>query len=189
MHLPPRDFSTEHLQCRWQGLPARADALALAGEWLDTLSVGRAGLHRDQRGRPSLPAGRGDIGWSHSGGRLLMAHVPAGRVGVDIEATARATRAMAIAHRYFTPGEAEALATLEEASRQQAFLRLWCAKEAVLKAAGVGITFGLHRIAFDVSGAAPRMIQCDPALGTIETWTLHQLAPEPGFIAVLATTP
>lgn len=189
MHLPPLDFSTEHLQCRWQRLPAGADALALAGEWLDTLSIGPAGLHRDGSGRPALAAGSGDIGWSHSGGRLLMAHVQAGRVGVDVEATGRTSRPMDIARRYFSPGEAEALATLDEAGRQQAFLRLWCAKEAVLKAAGRGIAFGLHRVAFDVSGAAPRMIRCDPALGDIGAWTIHQIEPEPGFVAVLASTP
>ena len=188
MHLPPRDCSIENLRCRWQGLAAQADTLALARGWLETLSVDGAGLHRDFRDRPRLPAGAGDIGWSHSAGRLLMAYVPQGAVGVDVEATTRASQAMSIARRYFSADEVAALTALDGAGRQQAFLRLWCAKEAVLKAAGRGIAFGLHRIAFDVSGDAPRMTYCDPALGQAEHWSLHQFAPEPGFIAVLATT-
>ncbi len=189
MHLPPRDFSIENLQYRWQGLAAQADTLALARGWLETLSVDGEGLHRDSRGRPRLPAGAGDIGWSHTAGRLLMAYAPQGVVGVDVEATARASQAVSIARRYFSNAEVEALAALDQASRQQAFLRLWCAKEAVLKAAGRGIGFGLHRVAFDVAGDTPRMIHCDPALGQVSQWSVHELAPEPGFIAVLASTP
>ena len=169
-------------------MPPRADALDQARRWLEAFSIDANGLQRDARGRPRLPAGAGDISWSHSAGRLLMAYTPQGVIGVDVEASARSSRALPIARRYFAPAEADALAALDDATRQQAFLRLWCAKEAVLKAAGCGIAFGLHRVAFDVAGATPRMTQCDPALGNPDDWTVHQLAPEPGFIAVLATT-
>ncbi len=186
--LPPRDFSIENLQCRWQGLPAQADTLDLARRWLQTLSVDGTGLHRDPSGRPRLPAGVGDIGWSHSAGRLLVAYAPHGVVGVDVEAAARTSQSLAIARRYFSGDEVDALSALEGASRQRTFLLLWCAKEAVLKAAGLGIAFGLHRVAFDVAGDALRMIQCDPALGQAAAWRMQQFAPESGFIAVLATT-
>ena len=169
-------------------MPAQADTLDLARGWLETLCVDGAGLHRDSRGRPRLPAGAGDIGWSHSAGRLLMAYVPHGAVGVDLEASARTSQSLAIARRYFSADEVAALTALDGAGRQQAFLRLWCAKEAVLKAAGRGIAFGLHRVAFDVSDDAPRMTYCDPALGQACAWRVQQLAPETGFIAVLATT-
>lgn len=188
MQVPRPDFSIENLQCRWQAWPARADTLEGARAWLATLGADAAGLHRDPDGRPRLPDGAGDVGWSHSAGRLLMAYTPHGRVGVDLEASARTSQAMSIARRYFTPGEAEALSALDAESRQRAFLRMWCAKEAVLKAAGRGIAFGLHRLAFDVSGDAPRMLACDAALGRVDDWVLQQLTPEAGFIAVLATT-
>lgn len=189
MHPPPLDFSTDYLLCRWQPLQARGDALALAREWLHALSLDGAGLARDARGRPRMRAGAGDIGWSHSGGRLLMAYARSGRIGVDIEASGRRASVMPIARRYFAGDEVEALSALDDPGRQQAFLRLWCAKEAVLKAAGCGIAFGLHRVAFDVSGDAPRMTRCDPALGNTRSWTIRQVEPDPGFIAVLATTP
>jgi len=188
MHLPPRDFSTQSLQCRWQGAPVDKDTLAQARGWLETLSVDGSGLHRDCHGRPRLPAGAGDIGWSHTAGRLLMAYTPRGAIGVDLEASSRLGAAMPIAHRYFAPAEVVALAGLDDGLRQQAFLRLWCAKEAVLKASGRGIAFGLHRVSFDVAGANPRMTHCDPGLGCIDDWTVRQIAPEPGFIAMLATT-
>ena len=185
MHLPPRDFSTERLQCRWQRLPPHADALGLAGEWLDTLSVGRAGLHRDHRGRPRLPPGGGDIGWSHSAGRLLMAFAPQGRVGVDLEASARTSRALTIARRYFTPEEADALATLDAASRQQAFLRLWCAKEGG-EGTGRASCGGCHRM----PSMCPAGRTDDPLrsrAGVSKPGRSTDRA-EPGFIAVLHRT-
>lgn len=186
MHVPRADFSIEHVQCWWQRWPGRADVSGCARARLAALSVDATGLHRDPLGRPRLPEGAGDIGWSHSAGRLLMAYTRHGLVGVDVEASGRATQAMAIARRYFAPDEADALARLDASSRQPAFLRMWCAKEAVLKAAGRGLAFGLDRVAFDVAQAQPRMTRCDPGLGRVDDWSVHQFAPEAGFIAVLA---
>ena len=117
-----------------------------------------------------------------------MAYTPRGLVGVDVEASGRVCAAMPIARRYFAPAEVDKLAALDDGRRLQAFLRLWCAKESVLKASARGIAFGLHRLAFDVAGPTPRMTHCDPALGNPDDWTVQQLPLEPGFIAVLATT-
>ena len=113
---------------------------------------------------------------------------PRGRVGVDIESRERGTDPLRIARRYFAPEETAALAALDEALRHDAFLRLWCAKEAVLKAHGGGIAFGLHKPVFDVGGEGLRMLRCDPALGQVGDWSLHMLEPEAGFVAVLAST-
>ena len=68
-------------------------------------------------------------------------------------------------------------------------MRLWCAKEAVLKAHGRGLVFGLHRLAFAADGGYWRMTDCAPELGTPADWTLHALAPMPGYVATLAWRP
>ncbi len=101
-----------------------------------------------------------------------------------------------LAARYFTPAEADALRALAEADLNLAFLRLWCAKEAVLKAHGHGISFGLQRLEFapvqagDVLTAAPlRLVACDPQLGAPEHWTLHQWQPHPHYLAAVAWRP
>ncbi|EQD33870.1 4'-phosphopantetheinyl transferase [mine drainage metagenome] len=52
---------------------------------------------------------------------------------------------MALAQRHFTAAETDILHSLPEAERLQAFYALWTAKEAVLKAAGVGISYGLDQ--------------------------------------------
>ena len=182
------DLVVGSLQCRWQALPPAARAQDIASEWLRDVAgdVAADGLHRDARNRPRLASG--DAGWSHSHGRLLVAYAPGGRVGVDVESRVRSTDPLRIARRYFAQQEAEMLQALEGDARHLAFLRLWCAKEAVLKAHGGGIAFGLHKAVFDAGGDGLRMLRCDPSLGRVDDWRLDLLEPEPDFIAVLAST-
>jgi 4'-phosphopantetheinyl transferase len=183
------DYSPGRMRCRWQALPP--DRLAVARAWLQDVAgpAAAATLHRDARSRPRLDAGHGDIGWSHTGGRLLMAYAPAGHVGVDVEACTRRVRPLPIARRYFAPEEAAALEALPPGARTQAFLHLWCAKEAVLKACGHGLAFGMHRLAVAADGPGLRITRCDPALGRAADWTLQVLAPDPHHLAVLAWHP
>ena len=181
------DFAVDGLHCRWQPMPGAVRAQDIASEWLRSVAGDdAAGLHRDARSRPRLA--RGDTGWSHSHGRLLIAYTGHGRVGVDVESRIRHTDPLRVARRYFAGEEIAALESLDGEARQLAFLRLWCAKEAVLKAHGGGIAFGLHRVVFDVIDDGLRMLRCDAALGRIDDWRLHLLEPEPAFIAVLAAT-
>ncbi len=182
----PQDFCIGLLLCRWQAQPA--STLPLAREWLRALAGGDVAGHmqRDHRGRPRLPAGMGDIGWSHAGGRLLLAYAPSGVVGVDVERADRRVDALRIAQRYFTAAEIDALGALDADVQRVAFLRLWCAKEAVLKAHGHGIAFGLSRLAFEVDGDNIRMTGCDAALGAVTAWQLRALTPEHDYLAVLA---
>ena len=93
--------------------------------------------------------------------------------------------ALRIARRYFADDEVAALAALADVARDDAFLRLWCAKEAVLKAHGHGLAFGLHRLAFDATATAPRLLRCDPALGAASDWRLHARDGD-GHVAVVA---
>ncbi len=183
-----RDFTIDRLHCRWQAMPPAVRAQDIAGKWLRVVAGDDAaeGLRRDARNRPRLA--RGDAGWSHSHGRLLIAYADRGRIGVDVESRARGTDPLRIARRYFAQEEIAALAVLDAAPRQDVFLRLWCAKEAVLKAHGGGIAFGLHKAVFDAGGDGLRMLRCDPALGHVDDWRLDLLEPEPEFIAVLAST-
>lgn len=108
-------------------------------------------LTEDVHGRPALGgvyADWFDFNWSHSGERALIAVARGVRPGVDVE-TPRAGRTrdvLGLARRFFAPEEAAWLAALEEERRQCAFLRLWTAKEALLKAHGRGLAFGLHRV-------------------------------------------
>ena len=145
-------------------------------------------LTRDPRGRPCLgPAHGADTSWSHSGDGLLLALARSARVGVDLERDQPRPRALALAHRFFAASEAAWIeAQPGAAARAQAFVRLWCAKEAVLKAHGRGLAFGLDRLAFAQRDGALALVSADPALGDVRDWQLREFVPHPGYRAALA---
>lgn len=77
---------------------------------------------------------------------MTMIAVAAGRpVGVDVEALTRPVRAQAIVERYFSPAELARFASLPRLRYEREFIRYWTAKEAVLKASGLGLAGGLSR--------------------------------------------
>lgn len=185
----------------WTWQPRRVDRPAeiQARHWLaDRLGAAPEGLplSRDPRGRPRLgaPLQRHDCSWSHSGQGLLVALGADMQVGIDLEWQRPRPRAALLARRYFSRAEADWLdAVREAAARETLFLRLWCAKEAVLKAHGHGLSFGLHRLEFGLhrlesapSGGSLRLLACDPALGHPRAWTLQELQPAPGYLGALA---
>ena len=67
-------------------------------------------------------------------------------------------QARALARRFFHPAEADALDDGPEAQAQAGFLRLWCAKEALLKAHGHGLAFGLDRLRFGFEADGLRLL-------------------------------
>ena len=173
------------LHWAWQALPERAQAEAQARGWLATLGIDAAGLARDAHGRPRLPAGVGiDVNWSHAGGGLLLACGAGVQLGVDVEPLRARGNALALARRFFLPAEADAIAASPHPDI--AFLRHGCAKEALLKAQGRGLAFGLERVHVCDDGATTTLVACDARLGAARNWRLHAFAPQPGFHAVLA---
>ncbi|MDR5783279.1 4'-phosphopantetheinyl transferase superfamily protein [Caballeronia sp. LZ065] len=103
----------------------------------------RLKLDAGENGRPLLdqPAAP-DFNVSHSGSFGLIGASRVRRVGVDIEA-ARATFAWhELAPAVLAERDRQAIETLPEAARHGAFFDCWTAKEAVLKAQGVGIGGG-----------------------------------------------
>lgn len=175
----------------WQPHPRTQPAEIPARRWLERhldLAQDTLPLARDVRGRPRIlaPAGRHDASWSHSGEGLLIALGEGVELGVDMEWRRPRPRALELAQRYFAPSETQWLATMDEASRENDFLRLWCAKEAVLKAHGYGLAFGLHKLAFVEQPQGLELKVCDGALGRPEDWTVHEFEPAPGYLAAIA---
>lgn len=162
--------------------PLRAVLAAYLG-----LPADRVVLAEGAYGRPVLAGGHDpslDFNWSHSGADALVAVGRHVAPGVDLECLRPRPRALAIAERYFSAEEAAALAALPPTARSAAFLELWTAKEAVLKALGRGLAFGLDRLS--IAGTAER-----PSLQRLEgddaaAWQLRRLAIAPGLVATLA---
>lgn len=179
---------------RWVQMrqPAGVPAEGLAHAWLSAeLGGAEASLARDAHGRPRLQRSGAahDVSWSHSGERLLVALGDGVRIGADLERLRPRPRAIELARRFFDTDESAWLEAQPEAARELAFVRLWCAKEAVLKAHGRGIAFGLHRFRIAERDGAMVLVSADPALGAVHDWTLREFEPEPGYRAALAWHP
>lgn len=180
------------VRCAWRDYRRGQSAEALVRPWLaDAVGVeaDALALERDARGRPQLHTPGHpdlDVNWSHSGEALLVALGEHVAVGVDIEWLRPRPQAMALAQRFFVATEAAALAKLPPEAAEAAFVQLWCAKEAVLKAHGHGLSFGLDRLEFAARNDGWALVACDRALGTPGDWHLHAFAPLPGYLATVA---
>jgi len=194
MSLPNATFMLGPLHCRWQAHLHGQAAEPSVRSWLATeldCAIDVVPLLRSARGRPCLatPFEHLDVSWSHSGDGLLMAYGRNIELGVDIERLRPRPRALELAQRYFTGEETAWLQTHDGHEREEAFIRLWCAKEAVLKAHGYGLAFGLDRIAFAQTREGLSLMACDARLGAVTDWSLIEFVPALAYRAALAWRP
>ncbi|MBD8898755.1 4'-phosphopantetheinyl transferase superfamily protein [Rhodanobacter sp. DHG33] len=153
----------------------REPLLALLARYLDAAPAA-VRLVEGEHGRPALDAIHGgvfDFNWSHCGEQALVALARGLSPGIDLERLRPRANALKIAQRFFTAAEAAWLETLDEDERDEAFLDLWTAREAVLKALGRGIAFGLDRLSFQRGPdglVLHRLDGDDPA-----AWQLHRV--------------
>ena len=104
-------------------------------------------LHRDALGCPRLAGGIAHTSLSHADGAIALAVTISGPVGVDVEPRSRAAVMAEIARSVCHPSEAAGFSMLDEAARSAAMLALWVRKEALLKAAGIGLAVPMESFA------------------------------------------
>ena len=178
------DDSLHVWQLRYDPHQGRAPLQAVLGSYLG-VPADAVRLGEGPHGRPQLSGACGlDFNWSHSGDHALVALGRGVAPGIDIERHRARPRALEIAQRYFCRSEAEWLAGQPVDRREEAFLALWTAKEAVLKALGRGLAFGLHRLEIDLTAGVPRLL--DLADDDACAWQLHALDAGTGHHAALA---
>lgn len=159
--------------------PFRTLLASYLGASPDTLVFGH-GTH----GRPFLarPHSSLDFNWSHSGSLAVIAvarNLP--RLGVDFERHRARPRALPLAQRFFDPDEYARLCALLPEQQEDAFLRLWTTKEAVLKAIGRGIGFGLNRVTFNVDETSVTPEDFAPDAGPTDLWHLQRIDDTQGY--------
>lgn len=147
---------------------------ALLSAYLD-IDVSRVVFIDGPHGRPSLapPHQSLAVNWSHSGDWAVLAvarDLPV--LGIDIECPRPRRRALDLARRFFHPDEYDLLCRLPSDLVESAFLRFWTAKEAVLKALGEGLRFGLHRIRFTLRDDRIIADAFDAKAGPSSSWHL-----------------
>ena len=122
---------------------------------------------------------------SHTEGVLLVAVAADCRVGVDVE-RARERGVSALPRHALTQNELAAYSTAEPGSRLSVFLAYWTRKEALLKAAGVGLAVEPSLIEVDLSAGGSQPIVVPEALGRASSWWIAELTLA-GCVAALAT--
>lgn len=159
---------------------ASAPVRALLAAYLDR-PVETVCIERGKHGKPRVANARLEFNLAHAADALLLGISRNLPLGVDLESAQRRIRSVSeLARRFFHPAEAAALENLTEAVRREAFLHLWCAKEAALKAHGQGIGFGLDRVEFAVAPTGAVV----PAAGS--PWRVLALVPAPSHLGALA---
>lgn len=184
---PLRDDEVHVWSCHYRHGAGRDRLLSLLAAYLG-LSVERVTLAEEEHGRPVLigeSVGQLRFNWSHSGDRALIALARSVQPGIDLEQEGRRRRdELTLANRFFAPQEAAALATLAEADRPRAFLQLWTAKEALLKAHGRGLAFGLDRVVLAIENGSPRLASFDGE--HLPSWQLQTLPVAAPWVAAVA---
>ena len=143
------------------------------------------------RGKPELLGGeegqRLHFNVTHSGALALFAFTRAGPVGVDVEAVVPGRDLDALASRYFSRREIEALRALDPRERTVGFFRAWTRKEAVVKATGEGLDCDLSSFDVTLEPEEPaRILAWRSRARSVRGWTLHHLAPAPGYVGAVA---
>ena len=140
-------------------------------------------------GKPALqfPTRPLKFNLTHSEDRALLAVSAGFELGVDLEKVRSNIEALDISRHYFFGSERDDIANATAARRADTFFRYWVAKEAVLKAQGIGLGFPLDR--FRVA------FLDDTNSATVDTLDPEQLAPgwrvkllpcEPGWLGAIA---
>lgn len=94
-------------------------------------------------GKPYIPDCGISFNISHSNDTLVIAVARNVEVGIDIEVVRKVADLQAVAMHFFEPSEIRLLENIDPALIDRAFLQFWTRKEAILKAAGLGLANGL----------------------------------------------
>jgi 4'-phosphopantetheinyl transferase len=137
----------------------------------------------DTYGKPHLSPRRPKLGFSlaHTHGRVAVLVGEGEELGVDVERIDPGAELESLAARFFAPEEAAAVRKADPAARADRFFAVWTAKEAYVKARGLGLRLALGDFTVRSNGLyGPGGQRLDWQLWTacIEGYALAAVAPE-----------
>jgi len=124
---------------------------------------------------------------SHSGEWALVGLALSTEVGIDIEQIDSDVSVEAVAERFFSRSEFEALRKVPLEQRQAAFFSAWTRKEAYVKARGEGIADRLRNFSVSVDPEQSALLLTDSidASATLH-WRIYDLHNIPNYAAAVA---
>lgn len=166
---------------RWSGARKDSTRDGLIAAYLGLAPVAIR-WRRAAHGKPALAMAELDCNWSHCRGEMLLALSWGCAVGVDIERPRRLRARAALLRRFFTSSERETLAEADDT----AVLRAWAHKEALVKAIGRGIAYGLQRVELDLTGGSVKLACLEGTAAPASAWNLESLPQHDDALAALA---
>lgn len=177
-------FPADRQRC----IVGRAALRVMAGSMVG-ISPRTVQLETGKSGRPELAGdafmGHG-VNVSHSGDWVLCASGPARSVGVDVEERRANIDVMELAASVFSPWERDTLATFAPEMQQHLFFNIWSRKEAVIKADGCGVAFGLDRFDVEFRPGHPAQVRRIDDRADLSHWHLFSLDLDGEHAAALA---
>ncbi len=171
---------------RQRFIVARGMLRSLLGKYLQ-LAPEQIEFRYSTKGKPLLenPYHSLHFNLSHSGDLALYA-IASQPVGIDLEQIRPLPDAEQLAKRFFTPREAEAIASVPRAQKQAAFLNAWTRKEAYLKATGDGLA-GLDEVEVSLLPGMPaKLLNIKGNSELASEWFLEEIDPHSDYVAAVA---
>lgn len=138
-------------------------------------------------GKPALePRAETAFNLSHSGEKALCAVALTADLGVDLEACGENREFHKVARRFFAAAEYEQLAALPAADQLAAFYQCWSAKEALIKAWGLGLNAPLQDFVVRVAPYSTGLHSVALVGIRERPWRLRALPAPAGHTAALA---
>jgi 4'-phosphopantetheinyl transferase len=163
----------------------------LLGAYCDA-SPGSLEFDVSEAGKPRLRArgsraGAVHFNLTHSEDRAILGVSDGRELGVDLEKIRSDVETLAISRHYFFGSERESIENSPPVMRDDQFFRYWVAKEAVLKAQGIGLGFPLDRFRVDFlpDGRTARIETLDPSR-LENAWRVRMLPCDTGWLGAVA---
>jgi 4'-phosphopantetheinyl transferase len=142
-------------------------------------------------GKPFLAADQpGDtihFNVSHSHELALFAFVRGREIGVDLEHVRSVFDELAVAQRFFAPGEIAELQRLDPVLRVAGFFNCWTRKESYIKARGLGLSLPLDNFQVSLRPGSPAvLLSHDGDSDETLRWSFRDLSPGSGYVGALA---
>ena len=170
-------------------IAARGILRSLLGTYLN-LPPSQLEFAYGSRGKPSLSvdlSGSLSFNLSHSNGLALYAVTKTYSIGIDIEYLRPMSDVVQLAKRFFSSREHEAIARLSPPEQKRAFFKAWTAKEAYLKATGVGLSGGLEKVEISLDSREElKLLSIDGDGRRASRWSIYSVLLAPDYLAALA---
>lgn len=158
-------------------------------KWLSHFSQTDKDLIKIKKGRDGRPFWENNYGldfnYSHSHDLWMIGFTNKGRIGVDIESMNQERDFQSLADRFFSKRESQVLKEIDNMRlKREIFLKMWTAKESLVKALGVGLKNQINVI--EVDPGSGEIISLPEAFGDSSLWTVKYFSVDPDWVLTAA---